>query len=222
MTKKPTPKSRRRSLNVERIAEVALRVADEEGLKALTIRRIAREFDVTPMALYRHVESAAHLETLAFDLAIRTHIDWPDTGDWRRDLKAVIKDFRDLMLKHPGAGQSFVKNLIPTERAARNQDHVFRIFLEKGLPQELISNVFHALIFFNFGNIAQSLSRKDHEHTRFTEALELQGQLPHLEAVMVKVRSTPPDQTYENALDFILDACEAAIERYLRSGEISQ
>lgn len=219
MTSKNPPKSKRGSLNVDLIAQTALRVADEEGLEALTIRRMAREFGVTPMALYRHVDSAAHLETLAFQQAITTHLDWSDTGDWRHDLKVVMKDFRDLMLKHPGAGQSFVKNLIPTEKAARNQDHLFGRLLELGVPTSLISPMFHALIFFNFGNIAQSLTRQEHEHTRFGDVLELHDQLPHLQGVMRDIRATPADETYEAALDFILDACEAAVERHLAASD---
>ena len=39
----------------------ALDVADREGLPAVSIRRIAQDFDVTPMALYWHVKNKDEL-----------------------------------------------------------------------------------------------------------------------------------------------------------------
>ena len=50
-------KRARGSLDRELVVEVALRIADEHRLEALTLRRLAAELGVTPTALYRYVES---------------------------------------------------------------------------------------------------------------------------------------------------------------------
>lgn len=42
------------SLNREDVVASALRIVDEQGLEALTVRKVADEFGVTPMALYWH------------------------------------------------------------------------------------------------------------------------------------------------------------------------
>src|SRR6266568_4823282 len=47
----------RRPLTSERILHAGLRLIDEQGLEALTMRKLAQEFGVDPMALYRHFEN---------------------------------------------------------------------------------------------------------------------------------------------------------------------
>ena len=40
----------------EAVLDAALRLADEQGLEAVTMHAVARRLNVTPMALYRHVD----------------------------------------------------------------------------------------------------------------------------------------------------------------------
>ena len=42
-------------LNKERILRAAMALADADGVDSLSMRKIAEELDVVPMALYRHV-----------------------------------------------------------------------------------------------------------------------------------------------------------------------
>src|SRR3954467_13565216 len=51
----------REALSRERIVGRALVIADEEGLRAVTIRRVAKELGVTPMALYWHFKDKNEL-----------------------------------------------------------------------------------------------------------------------------------------------------------------
>jgi AcrR family transcriptional regulator len=51
------------------IARVAIRIADAEGLKAVTMQRVAREVGVTTMALYRYFPSKADLLDMMIDWA---------------------------------------------------------------------------------------------------------------------------------------------------------
>src|SRR5947208_41076 len=48
-------------LSREAVAEGALALADAEGLEAVTIRRLAQELGVTPMALYWHFKNKDEL-----------------------------------------------------------------------------------------------------------------------------------------------------------------
>ncbi|MER5178190.1 TetR family transcriptional regulator [Streptomyces sp. NPDC002896] len=48
----------------------AIRIADAEGLAALTMRRIATELDVATMSLNRHVRNKDELITLMADAAV--------------------------------------------------------------------------------------------------------------------------------------------------------
>ena len=48
-------------LTRESVIEVALTLADADGLDSVTIRRLAQHFSVTPMALYWHVKNKDEL-----------------------------------------------------------------------------------------------------------------------------------------------------------------
>ena len=48
---------RRVRLNRERVLQAAVTLADEIGIDALSMRRLAQELGVVPMALYKHVEN---------------------------------------------------------------------------------------------------------------------------------------------------------------------
>jgi AcrR family transcriptional regulator len=90
-------RSRRRGLTRRAIVERALRIGDAEGLEAVSVRRLATELGVTPMALYRHVEDKQDLINAmyeavveGFDLkaGIRPSTKW--TSRLRRSLINVI------------------------------------------------------------------------------------------------------------------------------------
>ncbi len=71
-------------LSADQIARAAIRIADAEGLAAVSMQRIAREVHVTTMALYRYFSSKAELVDLMIDIA----------GGPAPDLNAVSKKWR--------------------------------------------------------------------------------------------------------------------------------
>lgn len=97
----PGPAGRRPRLSREGIFAAALRVVDEHGLDALTMRRLGKELDRDPMSLYRHaIDRAALLDGVAEFVLDRLVI--PNSGGgWRAQLRRTANDFRDLCLEHP-------------------------------------------------------------------------------------------------------------------------
>jgi AcrR family transcriptional regulator len=76
----------RRGLTLERIVEAGIRVAQTEGVGALSMARIARELGVGTMSLYRYVASKDELLTTMVDTALGTPPP-PGAGeDWRAGL----------------------------------------------------------------------------------------------------------------------------------------
>jgi len=92
-------------LDTDRIAAAALAVADKHGVDGFTMRAVAEALDVTPMALYHHVQDKAALVTLIVDTAIRKRPLPPTTGVWQDDLLAVAQWMRQGMSKHPVVAQ---------------------------------------------------------------------------------------------------------------------
>jgi len=98
----PTTKTETRvSLSREVVADRALGIADAEGIEAVTIRRLATELGVTPMALYWHFRTK---EDLLAGLADRVldAVEVPArSGDWVADIRAAMMALVTAMRPHP-------------------------------------------------------------------------------------------------------------------------
>ena len=94
---------RRQPLHRDRVLQVAIDLADRNGLEALSMRKLGQELGVEAMALYRHVRSKDDLFDGIAELIV-DEIDRPDpTGDWKADLRAQVMAARQVMLRHPWA-----------------------------------------------------------------------------------------------------------------------
>lgn len=92
----------KRSLSLEQIASVAVRLADAEGLGALSMQRVAAELDVTKMALYRYVRSKEELLALTVEYAVEEPPRLAgDASDWRGRLETWARLLRDVWQRHP-------------------------------------------------------------------------------------------------------------------------
>ncbi|MFB7943699.1 TetR/AcrR family transcriptional regulator [Kitasatospora phosalacinea] len=98
----------RQTLTPRRIATTAVAVADAEGLDAITMRRLATELGVVPMAAYRYVSGKDDVLELMVDLAYEElHAEvGPEAGaGWRESLRDFALRTRDLVLRHPWLAQ---------------------------------------------------------------------------------------------------------------------
>lgn len=89
-------------LSREQIVAAAVELADEGGLEAASVRRIAGRLGVGATSLYWHVRNKADLYELMYDSVLGEPGDLPEpTGDWRADLRAAGIATRKLFSKHP-------------------------------------------------------------------------------------------------------------------------
>ncbi|MGW5097746.1 TetR/AcrR family transcriptional regulator [Streptomyces nodosus] len=83
------------------IAAAAVRIADAEGLDAVSMRRVAAELGCGTMSLYNYVPRKEDLLELMVDAVGGEHELWEPSGDWRADMVRVAHQTRDLMRRHP-------------------------------------------------------------------------------------------------------------------------
>ncbi|HEY5231704.1 MAG TPA: TetR/AcrR family transcriptional regulator C-terminal domain-containing protein [Galbitalea sp.] len=89
-------------LSRETIAAGALTLADREGLEAVTIRRLAQEHSVTPMALYWHFKDKdAVLDGIAERIFASVTLPEPDGAPWDVQLRAVLLAVLAAVRPHP-------------------------------------------------------------------------------------------------------------------------
>jgi AcrR family transcriptional regulator len=86
----------------ELFTAAAIKIADEEGIEALSIRRVAKAVGAGAMSLYRYIDSKDDLLELMYD-AVQGEEPLPEkpSGDWRADLRAIAERERTLMRRHP-------------------------------------------------------------------------------------------------------------------------
>jgi TetR/AcrR family tetracycline transcriptional repressor len=96
-----TKPAARTSLTRERVVDRALAVADAEGIDAVTIRRLATDLGVTPMALYWHFKTKDDLLAGAADRLLDAVVVPPRGEDWADDLGAVLAALVAAIRPHP-------------------------------------------------------------------------------------------------------------------------
>jgi AcrR family transcriptional regulator len=93
------------------VLDAGIETGDEDGLDAVTLRRLAERLSVTPMALYRHVASKDDLLDGMADL-LYAELDLPAPGgDWWDGLAAIARSTRRVLLAHPWAVPLFGRPL---------------------------------------------------------------------------------------------------------------
>lgn len=92
----------RPGLSVDAIVDAAMRVADAEGLEAMSMARVAKELGFTTMSLYRHVASKDELLQLMWNASARGTENLVLEGDgWRARLRSWAMTQRRGLEEHP-------------------------------------------------------------------------------------------------------------------------
>ena len=135
----------REPLNRERILRSAVALADEGGVDSLSMRRIAQELGVVPMALYKHVANKEELLDGLVD-AVIAEIDPPILGaDWKTTMRERILSARRALLRHPWASQVIESRAEPTPMVIGYIDSMMGIFLSGGFSIDLMHHAIHVM-----------------------------------------------------------------------------
>ncbi len=124
-------------------------LADEAGLDGLSMRRLATELGVVPMALYKHVANKDELLDGIIDTVV-SEIDLGTTpgageGDWKPAVRGRILAARQTLLRHPWAAGAIESRRVPTPAVMAYMDSVIGVFRAGGFGVDLVHHVIHAL-----------------------------------------------------------------------------
>jgi TetR/AcrR family tetracycline transcriptional repressor len=99
----------RARLSQAAVVERALALGDAEGLEGLTIRRLAQELGVTPMALYWHFRGKEELLAgLAERIWSEIDTDVDTSATWPDQLRGLLESLVGVLRAHPCASQLLV------------------------------------------------------------------------------------------------------------------
>lgn len=143
----PTPPWRRPSRSVpgrpplsqQRIVDQALTLLAEEGLDAVSMRRVAQALGTGPASLYAHLRNKEELYELMLDQLIgEVTVPEPDPRRWREQLKELMRSMVRVMTDHPGSAQLAIVTTVPTGTSAlRVMEGMLAILRAGGLPDRV-------------------------------------------------------------------------------------
>jgi TetR/AcrR family transcriptional regulator, tetracycline repressor protein len=118
------------------IVERALTVMDADGPDAVTIRRIAQEFGVTPMALYWHVANKDELLAAMGDALLEGVTPPPARGSWSVQLRAVVDTLITALSRHPAAAELVFPRILVTEPGLRLTEFTLALLEGAGFTRQ--------------------------------------------------------------------------------------
>jgi AcrR family transcriptional regulator len=144
-TRKGAP--RRAPLTRDRVVDAAIALADDAGIEALSMRRLARELDVEAMSLYNHVRNKGDLVDAMVDRVVG-EIELPSDPDWERAIRRCAISAYDTFLRHPWACSLVMSPgslRLEENPRLRYMDWLLGRLAEAGFSPELTYRGYHAL-----------------------------------------------------------------------------
>lgn len=225
MPPRKTVKSRARApLTRERVVKTALRLVDEGGVEALSMRVVASKLGVEAMSLYRHVTSKEDLVLAVADLVV-SEIEVPAPGTpWREAMRRRALSAREVFLHHPSAALLVESCATMTPARLAYSDAIMGLLMADGFDATLAYRAFLLLDSYVYGFTMQELSwpRPRSPHELPVQAEVPAAQFPHFAAVMGVVMSKVGErglvQSYTDEFCFGLELVLDALERERASG----
>jgi TetR/AcrR family transcriptional regulator, tetracycline repressor protein len=215
-----TPR-RREPLTRERILRAALRVMDEEGLEAVTMRRLGRELGVEAMSLYNHVEDKEAILDGILEM-VMAEFEFPEeTGDWEADVRAGVRAWRRLMIAHPTVIALFAESKHPaaSPERLRPMEWAFDVLGRGGLSEADVVHAFRAFGGYIMGSVLNEVANpvpgmRDRDHR--AEHVQLAGELPatefpNLVRLLPLMAECDPDVDFEFGLDLLIAGLRAKV-----------
>jgi AcrR family transcriptional regulator len=175
------------------IAAAAVRLADTEGIEAVSIRRVAADIGAAPSALYRYLTRKTELFELMLDAVAGEQTPPEHSGDWRTDLRVAAENIRTTGLRHPWLPTLAAGRMTLGPNTLRWLEFSSGVFAGHGLSADEILLNLNTLTAFVGGYVLQQLaevevSRRsglDHEQWlaaqgAYGDAIVTGGQYPHL------------------------------------------
>jgi AcrR family transcriptional regulator len=137
------PRSRRDrpakpALSREAIVEAGLQIVREEGIDALTMRRIAQALDTGPASLYVYVANRDELWELLFDAAIASVTTEPtDPARWREQLQGLAARIVHVMAdEYPGIARLAMAHIPSGDNALRISESMLSLLKAGGVSDQ--------------------------------------------------------------------------------------
>ena len=222
----PGRKVRRRGpsepLSRRRLANAALAIVDEEGLQALSMRRLGKALDVDPTAIYYYLPSKDALYDEITDVVVGELdeiADLPSDGPFEEFLVAVGRSYHATLMRHPRALRLLTSSPFHTGATMGSAELVLGRMLDIGLtPDQALAafGTFGRYVFGAVNTYAQHVLGDEYHVHRPTD--EVLAELPPERFPSVRlVMGTGRFMGFEGEFEFGLRVFARGLEAMARS-----
>ncbi|MBU6532939.1 TetR/AcrR family transcriptional regulator [Streptomyces mayonensis] len=222
---RPEPPARPVPLDRERIVATAVALADEGGLEAVSLRKVAGRLNAGPMRLYGYISTKEELFDLMVDEAYAEILPEEQPADWREALRLLAHRTREAALRHewladllgrrPALGPN---GLAVTEATLAALDGLTGIDTVMRAV-ETVSAYFTGAIRREITNLraerATGLSKHDWQraHGPHVTRMLATGRFPALAKAVHEGTDVDAETSFTTGLDWVLDAVAAQLTR---------
>jgi AcrR family transcriptional regulator len=219
MTKKKI--ATRKPLSSARVLKAAVALADEGGLEAFSMRRLAQKLGVVPMALYKHVANKEELLDGMVDIVF-SEIELPSEElDWRSAMRRRATSTREALMRHNWA-IGIMESRHPGPANLRNHNATMGCLREAGFSFKMAIHAYSLQDAYIYGFALQerdtAFETPDSAGEAARRRAETIGALENY-PYLVEIAEELPESGYDNAVEFAwgLDLILDGLDRLRRA-----
>lgn len=219
-------------LTRDRVIEAALHIMDDEGLDAVTMRRVAREVGVEAMSLYHHVRDKEDLLD-GICAAVMQDFRYPDEDrPWIEVVRDGAREWRRVLRDHPNviavwadrqSPMTDLEGLMPMEFALRVIGRAGIEAREGVLVFNVLGGYIMGVVMMEVGAMfsgpahGAKAAGAPAVHSKFPrEAFDTSwptDRIPCITAALPHLAACDPDEQFEFGLDLMLAGIQARVTR---------
>jgi AcrR family transcriptional regulator len=216
-------------LSLDRIYDATVEIIENEGLEAVTMRRVADNLGTGPASLYRHVAGRDELLVLLTDRLLDAEVGTTeDVGaaeapvGWRAGCELIARRFRDLLTREPVLAALAPRGQMLGPNSLKGRERILAWLVDEGFSASLAARTYLLLTRYVIGSL-HTYGRSSKTHA--DERAELVGlfreldpsEFPTVVALAEELGGQRPEDEFEFGLTALLDGIAASRAREMKS-----
>jgi TetR/AcrR family tetracycline transcriptional repressor len=219
------PDAERPRLSKGAVVDRALKLADADGLDTLTIRKLALDLGVTPMALYWHFRSKEDLlEGVAERVWGEIEVTVDPSVPWWTQLQGGLESLVKVLRAHPSAAQLLLEHEKRNDAALRATEATLEVLLSAGFDVQHASEVARSTLWTGITLVMSEAGYQpelsEEERTEYRRRNEIYlamlpvPRYPRLVQCAPQMADCDPDFHYRLGVEMFIAGVRAMAERY--------
>src|SRR3984885_3127398 len=218
------PDAERVRLSKRAVVDRALKLADADGLDTLTIRKLAQDLGVTPMALYWHFRSKDDLlEGMSEQVWDEIKVTVDPAQPWWTQLQGGLESLIQVLRAHRSAPQLVLEHEKRNEAALRATEAALQILTSAGFDADHASEIARSTLWTGITLVMSETSYhpelSDDERTEFQRRSQVElamlpaARYPHLVRCAAPMANCDPEFHYRLGVELFIAGVRAIAER---------